>query len=377
MKKHTHRTWLSVLSMALVCVLLFGLTACGGKQTPAETTAAPASDGTTAAAVKDAPAAGTYGKIAVLRNMQNSDHTAQFFAGAIAEGEALGYTVDTYMSDQDDVKMQDLMAQALEKDYDIWIVSHANEGYQYDMVSKAVEKGIKVVCFDGGGEHVPGVTYTSQEDTNLASMSLDGMIEKLEQMGATQPIKFAEINILGMIVPFDTRHSVIEEYEKEGKLSSEIISPNLAGDTYSQIYTAVTNFLNNNPGNVGIWAASSGFLDGAVDAVADAGRDDVVFTAIDISNTELARMVATPAYYCCAAVDPYVIGMVDVRLGVLKTLGVETPEVYAFPAVNVYGADITDADSMATLGEKFDDFGWSEAYNTEEIQARRAEVAGN
>ncbi len=377
MKKHTHRTWLSVLSMALVCVLLFGLTACGGKQTPAETTAAPASDGTTAAAAKDAPAAGTHGKIAVLRNMQNSDHTAQFFAGAIAEGEALGYTVDTYMSDQDDVKMQDLMAQALEKDYDIWIVSHANEGYQYDMVSKAVEKGIKVVCFDGGGEHVPGVTYTSQEDTNLASMSLDGMIEKLEQMGATQPIKFAEINILGMIVPFDTRHSVIEEYEKEGKLSSEIISPNLAGDTYSQIYTAVTNFLNNNPGNVGIWAASSGFLDGAVDAVADAGRDDVVFTAIDISNTELARMVATPAYYCCAAVDPYVIGMVDVRLGVLKTLGVETPEVYAFPAVNVYGADITDADSMATLGEKFDDFGWSEAYNTEEIQARRAEVAGN
>lgn len=377
MKKHTHRTWLSVLSMALVCVLLFGLTACGGKQTPAETTAAPASDGTTAAAAKDAPAAGTYGKIAVLRNMQNSDHTAQFFAGAVAEGEALGYTVDTYMSDQDDVKMQDLMAQALEKDYDIWIVSHANEGYQYDMVSKAVEKGIKVVCFDGGGEHVPGVTYTSQEDTNLASMSLDGMIEKLEQMGATQPIKFAEINILGMIVPFDTRHSVIEEYEKEGKLSSEIISPNLTGDTYSQIYTAVTNFLNNNPGNVGIWAASSSFLDGAVDAVADAGRDDVVFTAVDISNTELARMVATPAYYCCAAVDPYVIGMVDVRLGVLKTLGVETPEVYAFPAVNIYGADITDTDSMATLGEKFDDFGWTETYNTEEIQARRAEVAGN
>lgn len=78
MKKHTHRTWLSVLSMALVCVLLFGLTACGGKQTPAETTAAPASDGTTAAAAKDAPAAGTHGKIAVLRNMQNSDHTAQF-----------------------------------------------------------------------------------------------------------------------------------------------------------------------------------------------------------------------------------------------------------------------------------------------------------
>ena len=88
-------------------------------------------------------------------------------------------------------------------------------------------------------------------------------------------------------------------------------------------------------------------------------------------------MVETPAYYCCAAVDPYVIGMVDVRLGVLKTLGVDTPETYAFPAVNIYGADITAEDSMATLSEKFDDFGWTETYNTEEIQERRKEVAGN
>ncbi len=368
----------ALIGMTLACSMLVGMTGCGSQTSSKESAAAAETEGTETAetASEGKAAAGSYGKIAVLRNMSNSDHTAQFFAGCTAEGEALGYTVDTYMSDQDDVKMQDLMAQALEKDYDIWIVSHANEGYQYDMVSKAVEKGIQVVCFDGGGDHVPGVTYTSQEDTNLASMSLDGMIEKLESMGAAEPIKFAEINILGLIVPFDTRHAVIEEYEKEGKLESEIISPDLSGDTYSQVYTATTNYLNNNPGMVGIWAASATFLDGAIDAAEDLGRDDVVYTAIDISNTELARMVETPAYYCCAAVDPYVIGMVDVRLGVLKTLGVDTPETYAFPAVNIYGADITADDSMATLSEKFDDFGWTETYNTEEIQARRKEVAG-
>lgn len=44
-------------------------------------------------------------KIAVLRNMTSSDHTTQFFAGAVDEGEKLGYTVDTFMSDGDDVKM--------------------------------------------------------------------------------------------------------------------------------------------------------------------------------------------------------------------------------------------------------------------------------
>lgn len=186
MKKRSR--FLSALGIALtLCVLTFGLTACGVSSSTSTTAVV-----TTAKSSSESSAVvpGTYGKIAVLRNMSNSDHTAQFFAGAIAEGEALGYTVDTFMSDQDDVKMQDLMAQALEKDYDIWVVSHANEGYQFDMVSQAVAKGIKVVCFDCGGEKVEGVTYTSQEDTNLASLSLDAMIEALQVKGATQPVKF-------------------------------------------------------------------------------------------------------------------------------------------------------------------------------------------
>ena len=65
----------------------------------------------------------------------------------------------------------------------------------------------------------------------------------------------------------------------------------------------------------------------------------------------------------------------DVRLAVLKTLGVETPETFALDAVNIYGSDITDADSMTTLGSKFADFGWTEAFNTDEIKALRDEYA--
>lgn len=360
-----------LLALILALVMVLSITACGGA---AETPAPAATEAATGGAAEPGtPAPGSAGKIAVIRNMQNSDHTAQFFAGCIAEGEALGYTVDTFMSDGDDVVMQDLMNQALQKDYDIWIVSHANEGYQFDLISQAVEKGIKVVGFDCGGEHVPGVTYTSQDDLALASMSLDAMIEKATDMGVTGPVKFAEINILGMIVPFDTRHAVIEQYEADGKMEVvEIISPNLAADTYSQVYTAVTTVLNNNPGVIGIWAASSGFLDGAVDAVEDAGRQgDVIITAVDISDTELARMVKVPYYYACAAVDPYVIGIVDVRLAVLKVLGVETPETFALDAVNIYGSGITDSDAMSNLSEKFDDFGQTEAFNTPEIQAEK------
>lgn len=314
------------------------------------------------------------GKIAVIRNMTSSDHTAQFFKGCVEEGEALGYQVDTFMSDGDDVKMQNLMEQALQQDYDIWVLSHANEGYQYDLVSKAVEKGISVVGFDCGGEQVDGVTYTTQSDADLTKISLDALIEKAEENGKTQPLKILEVNTLGAIVPFDTRHSIVEKYEEEGKIQVvQLISPSLAGDFYSEVNTGVTAALTNNSEVDGIWTASTSFLDGILDAVKAAGKTDIVCTGIDISDTEVARLASEEQYYCCAAVDPYVIGVVDVRLGVLKTLGVETPANEQFAAVGVYNTDVEEGASMETLSDTLEGFGATDLYDTEEIQKLREE----
>lgn len=313
-------------------------------------------------------------KIAVLRNMTSSDHTAQFFKGCVDEGEALGYEVDTFMSDGDDVKMQNLMDQALQQDYDIWIVSHANEGYQYDMLSKAVEQGISVVGFDCGGEMADGVTYTTQSDADLTRISLDALIEKAEENGKTQPVKILEVNTLGAIVPFDTRHSIVEEYADEGKIQVlQLISPSLAGDFYSEVNTGVSAALTNNSEVDGVWTASTAFLDGIMDAVKAAGKTDIVCTGIDISDTEVARLASEEQYYCCAAVDPYVIGVADVRIAVLKTLGEETPQTEQFAAVGVYNTDVEKGDTMAALADKLEGFGSTELYNTEEIKKLREE----
>ncbi len=364
-----------LLAAAFAATMAITLAACGSTAAPAASSAAPAAE---AAAEAAAPAAEPTGKIAVIRNMSASDHTTQFFQGCIDEGKALGYTVDTFMSDQDDTKMQDLMNQCLNKDYDIWVVSHANEGYQNELVSKAVEKGIKVACFDCGGEHVPGVSYTSQNDRSLSEISLDAMIETAKAAGIQEPVPFVEINILGLIVPFDTRHAVIEEYEAAGKIKTiQLISPNLASDTYSQINTAVSSLLKQYPeGQIGgLWAASSGFLDGAIDAIEEANRTEIAVSAVDISNTEIQRLVEHPEYCCCAAVDPYVIGVVDVRLAVLNSLGVETPETVVLEAVKVSGEDLTAEDDMSTLANHFEDFGSTDLYDTDEIKELRAKFA--
>jgi len=312
------------------------------------------------------------GRIAVVRNMTSSDHTAQFFKGCTEEGEALGYSVDTFMSDGDDVKMQDLMTQAINQGYDIMIVSHANEGYQYDLVSKAVEKGIKVVGFDCGGDHVEGVTYTTQDDASLTKISLDALIEKAKENGAEEPINMIEVNTLGAIVPFDTRHSVVQQYVDEGKLNVvQLVSPSLAGDFYSEVNTGVSTTLANHPEVQAAWTASTAFLDGLLDATKNAGRDDVVVTGIDISDTEVQRLAAEPSYYCCAAVDPYVIGVVDTRIAVSKVLGLETPDDYQFSAVGIFNTDVKEGDTMASLAGVIDGFGSSEEFSSEELEALR------
>ncbi len=323
-----------------------------------------------AASVLFAGTAFAEGKIAVIRNMTSSDHTTQFFAGCVAEGEALGYSVDTFMADGDDVKMQNIMEQTLNQDYDIWILSHANEGYQYDLVSQAVEKGITVVGFDCGGEHVEGVTYTSQSDGDLTAISLDALIEKAEEQGKTQPIKMIEVNTLGAIVPFDTRHAKIEEYVADGKIEiARMISPNLAGgDAYAEINTGISTAIQSGLEFDAVWVASTGFLDGVMDAVNASGNEYVV-TGIDISDTELQRLKAEPMYYCCAAVDPYVIGMVDVRIAVSKILGLETPEVYQFAAVGIKGDDLEDGATMASLKGVIEGFGESDEFLSDELKA--------
>ena len=314
------------------------------------------------------------GRIAVIRNMENSDHTAQFFAGAVSEGRSFGYSVDTFMSDGDDIRMQDLMERALLQNYDIWIVSHANAGYQNEIISRAVRQGVAVSTFDSAGEHVQGVTYTSQDDASLAAISLDAIIEKALANGATLPIKIIPINILGFIVPFDNRQAVIDQYVRQGKIEVlQQIAPTPGSDYFTVISTAVRAALTRyRVGEIhGIWSATSFFLDGVIDAIHSAGRSEIIIAAVDISDTEIRRLVDTPEYYAIAAVDPYVIGMVNVRIAVSKKLGLPTPATLQFPAVGVKGDILSRNDNMSTLSNYFSDFGSSDLMMTPELRAAR------
>jgi simple sugar transport system substrate-binding protein len=57
-------------------------------------------------------------KIEVIRNLGADEHTALFLAGCKSEGKSLGIDVDTFVTNGDDAKFEDVFSQILLGNYD-------------------------------------------------------------------------------------------------------------------------------------------------------------------------------------------------------------------------------------------------------------------
>ena len=361
----------SILTLGMAASLV----ACsngGGSSTPAPQGGGEQGGGSSEAAAK----VGDEGSIAVVRNMTASDHTTQFFNGCIAEGNALGYTVDTYVSEGDDAKMQDLLDQVINKDYTIIVISHANEGYQAEYVQKALDAGKYVVCFDCNGEHVPGVTYTSQGDITMTTKALTAVTDKLKECGGTEPHPLAEYNTLGMIIPFDLRGEENQKWADEGKIELRLCPADFT-DAYNSIYNHVTKMLTDYPDTpVGIFLCACGgaVCTGAQDAINALGRnEDVWFAGIDISNEVIELIQSQENFLGVACCDPYVVGVIDVRIAVLNQHGTETPETFACENVFVGKEDVNSSSTMMNLDKP--GFGDSSDFKEGIIEELRAKYA--
>lgn len=271
-------------------------------------------------------------KIMVVRKIGGDDHTAQFLAGAKQEGEALGFKVDTFTANGDTAKFHDAIAQAIDQGYDGLIISHGDDEATVEQVQEAREKGIEVVTFDSnvGLQDIDGVTLTAQDDQALAKLALEKLVE--EQNG--------EANIVYLWVdgfpPMVRRNVVYEQYLKDNPGLKEIerfgvASANTSVDTQN----AVAAMLNKHPkGSIdAIFATWDAFATGAARAINEAGRNEIAIYGIDVSNSDLQLIQEenSPWKYT-AAVDPKLIGAVDLRILAKKLAGEETPQTYDLEA---------------------------------------------
>jgi simple sugar transport system substrate-binding protein len=307
-------------------------------------------------------------KIKVIRKIGGDDHTAQFFAGAKEEGEALGFQVDVFTANGDTAKFHDAIAQGLEEDYDGFIISHGDDAATVAEVQKLVDAGKSVVTFDSNDElaKVEGVTLTSQDDEALATLALDQLIKDTK----------GEANIVYLWVdgfpPMVRRNAVYQEKLASNPGLKEIERFGVAAaDTSVQTQNAVAAMLNKHPkGEIdAIFATWDAFAIGAARAIKEAGRDEIKLYGIDVSNADLQEIQdKSSSWKYTAAVDPKLIGAVDMRLLAKKLAGEETPETFNLEASLISQdalAKSSEPINMVNLADSIEGWGQSTAFEEE------------
>jgi len=307
-------------------------------------------------------------KIKVIRKIGGDDHTAQFLAGAKEEGEALGFKVDVFTANGDTAKFHDAIAQALNENYDGFIISHGDDAATVQDVQKIVDAGKSVVTFDSNGDiaSINGVTLTSQDDEALATLALDQLIKDTN----------GEANIVYLWVdgfpPMVRRNNVYQEKLKSFTDIKEVERFGVASaDTSVQTQNAVAAMLNKHKkGEIdAIFATWDAFAIGAARAIKEAGRDEIKIYGIDVSNADLQLMQEekSPWVYT-AAVDPKLIGTINMRILAKKLAGEETPATFDLQASLISQEDIQKSDApvnMVNLSEIVDGWGVSSDFEEE------------
>lgn len=304
-------------------------------------------------------------EVMVVRKIGGDDHTAQFLAGAKEEGEALGMKVDTFSANGDSAQFLDTIQQAIDQEYDGLIISHGDDDATVELVQEARDKGIEVVTFDSneGLLDVDGVTLTAQNDEALAQLALDKLVEE-----QAEDANIAYLWVDGF-PPMVRRNAVYQEVLEANSGITELERFGVASENTSvETQNAVAAWLNKYPeGEIdAIFATWDAFATGATRALVEAGRTEVAIYGIDVSNQDLQLMQeeGSPWKYT-AAVDPKLIGSVNVRLLAKKLAGEETPQTYDLEASLISQEELNasgEAVNMETLKDVIDGWGVSDAF---------------
>ncbi|BEO03251.1 sugar ABC transporter substrate-binding protein [Serratia marcescens] len=270
-------------------------------------------------------------RIAVIRNLGSDDNTTQFLAGAIQEGRKLGFKVDTFLSNGDDARFQDFVNQAISQKYDGIILSQGRAPYSTDLVKRIAAAGIAVAAFDTDvSGSVPGVTVSQQDDASLANASFGQLVKDFNGQANIIKLWVAGFPPMGRrqaaYQQLLKQHPGIHELESIGAVSSDV-----QGDTANKVGAVLAKYPK---GKIdAIWGTWDAFTQGAYKALKENGRTEIKLYSIDISNQDLQLMrEAGSPWQVSVAVDPKLIGAVNLRLVANKIAGESTPDSYQFKA---------------------------------------------
>ena len=301
-----------------------------------------ASDSTTpgTAALADVPPQFADGSvnIALVAQLSAGDYFEQWRAGAEAQAEELGITLDFLGADGDNDRHALNLQQAIDSEADAIIVDHGFPETIQPVIGQAVEAGIPVVAFDvDPGEHE--VVTLSQSDEEIAGTVLEVLGEDTGGEG-----EVIYVYVSGF-APLDRRDAVWQQFKQDNPGITEVAQIGVVSDnTAAQVAEQAKAALQANPDVTAIFAPYDEFAKGAVQAVQELGLEDQVRVyGADISNADIAVITAEGSpWVATSATDPSNVGAVAVRAAALLAAGEDVPQDIVVPPALITQQQLRD-----------------------------------
>ena len=305
-------------------------------------------------------------KIAVVRSRTAGYHSWQFINDSVSEGRSMGFTVDTFLL-EDEQRCMGLLDRIVRADYDGLIFSCVVKELKCETILYALDNGLKIVtfgmfpslgCFRNAD--LSGLTITNINHEKLARISLDYIVSGFGGNGRPPRV----IRILNGGAPcLDTYQRVYGEFLEKGMIEeAAFLSPANSKNVRNDTKETLAEILRNIPyGSADvIWAPGIRFAKGSLDALKKSGRDDIKMVSIGITNETLRLMSANPdLWLATAAVDPSIIGVVNMRLLAAKLAGEETPVAFLFSPQIIEAAGLNMGANLANIAAMVP--GWGQA----------------
>lgn len=303
-------------------------------------------------------------RMALVKEWGTGTHMIMHINGARAEAEKYGIDLSVIDANNNLAKMAEGIDNAVVNKMDAILISHGKAPALHDAVVRALKAGIPVIVFDNDFD----VPYEIHQGKLVSIDQYDLMMGLLSQMSLVQELDGAGnvvYNRVANVPPTDKRHRIWQGAILPTYPGIKVINTiDLGTDNpMPKAQKALETLLTTRNDIEAVYAVWDEYAKGFYNAIVASGKTIPLYS-VDISDQDLAMMQEHPEIWrSSAAVDPRVVGQVQIRLALKAIAGEKIPRYYSLKPVLIHVDDLPPKEekrvTMADLSDYYDNWGYT------------------
>jgi simple sugar transport system substrate-binding protein len=271
-------------------------------------------------------------KIALVQYSGAGDYFELWTKGAMAQADAVGFSLKRYDAEADDARQAADMKDAIGSGVAGIIVDHGRSATLCPLINQATDAGIAVVVYDVKVvDCAPKAVETAQNDADLATLVLTQMARDI---GDGVPVGYVNPFV---IAPLERRDLVWKKFVAEHRWDQKFLVGKFSHAVAADNARLADGALKTHPGVKAIFAPYDEVTKGTVAAIEQNKLGSKVAAyGIDISNADIELMTKTGSpWKATATTDPSAVGAGVTRTLALQLAGQLKSRQVVFPGVLV------------------------------------------